>query len=141
VYQTLNAAYTNFVNTGAPSTFKARPHASQVASASNPIISGQVIPQPFELLIGDAGASSEVAVDFNLTGPPSVDSGAVAATGATAGQPGYYSPSGASVPANLGALTGVTATPATAWSTGSYVLTADLLGAHWSGTAWVAGKA
>jgi hypothetical protein len=141
VYQTLNAAYTNFVATGAPATFKARPHSSQVASATNPIISGQVIPQPFELLIGDAGASSEVAIDWNLLAPPNVDNGSVAATGATAGQPGYYSPSGASVPANLAALAGVTATPATAWATGTYVLTADLLGAHWSGTAWAAGKA
>ena len=141
VYQTLNQAYTNYVASGAQANFKARPHASQIASATNPVISGLVIPMPFELLIGDAGAASEVAIDWNMTTPPSVDSGAVAAATAVAGSPGYFTPSGASVPANLAALTGVTASPATAWSTGQYVLTADLLGAHWSSSAWVAGKA
>jgi hypothetical protein len=70
-----------------------------------------------------------------------VDTGAVAAAGAQSGAPGYYTPSGANVPANLAALTGVTATPNAAWATGSYVITADLLAAHWSGTAWAAGKA
>jgi hypothetical protein len=111
------------------------------ASATNPTISGMVIPQPFEMLVGDAGAASECAIDWNLTGPPSVDYGAVTATGATAGAPGFYTPSGAGVPANLAALTGVTASPATAWTVGQYVITADLLANHWSGSAWVAGKA
>jgi hypothetical protein len=141
VYQTLNAAYNNFVATGALAPFKARPHSSQVASATNPIISGLVIPQPFELLIGDAGAVSDVKIDWNLNAPATVDNGSIAAASAVSGQPGYYTPSGAAVPANLAALTGVTASPATAWATGSYVLTADMLGAHWSGSAWVAGKA
>jgi hypothetical protein len=93
------------------------------------------------MMMGDAGAASECAVDWNLTGPPSVDYGTVAAAGATAGAPGFYTPSGAAVPANLAALTGVTATPVAAWATGSYVITADFLAAHWSGSAWVAGKA
>jgi hypothetical protein len=140
-YQTLNAAYQNYLTTGALSTFKVRPRSSLLVSATNPTISGQVIPRPFPWLIGDAGVASEVDVIWDMLQPPNVDNGSVAATGATAGQPGYYSPSGASVPANLAALTGVTATPATAWATGTYVLTADLLGAHWSGSAWVAGKA
>jgi hypothetical protein len=107
----------------------------------NPIISGLTVPQPFELLIGDAGASSEVKIDWNMLSPPTVNSGAVSATGATSGQPGFYTPSGAQTPANLAALTGVTASPATAWATGSYVITADMLAAHWTGTAWAAGKA
>jgi hypothetical protein len=141
VYQTLNAAYTNYLAGGTPSTFKARPRSSLVASASNPIITGQVIPMPFELLIGDAGAASEVAIDWNMIAPPTVNNGAIVATTATAGFPGFYSPSGAVVPANLAALTGITASPATAWTTGQYVITADLIGAHWSGSAWVVGKA
>jgi hypothetical protein len=141
VYDTLNAAYQAYVANGQAAAFKARPYSSRVASQTNPIISGLAIPQPFDIIIGDAGTSSEVPIDWNLTGPPTVDHGAVAATGATAGSPGYFTPTGASVPATLAALTGLTATPATAWTTGQYVITADLLAAHWSGTAWVAGKA
>lgn len=139
-FQTLNSALASYNANGNPVQFKARAHASRVPSASNPIISGYVIPQPFDLIAGDAGATSEVAIDWNLTGPPNVDNGSVVATGATAGSPGFYSPSGATVPANLAALSGVTATPAAAWSAGQYVITGDLLAAYWSGTAWTAGK-
>jgi len=141
VYATLNAAYQAYVASGTPAQFRARPYSSKVASATNPIISGYAIPQPFDLIIGDAGAASEVPIDWNLTAVPTVDTGSVAATGATSGAPGYYSPSGAQTPANLAALTGVTATPAAAWATGQYVITADLLAAHWTGAAWAAGKA
>jgi hypothetical protein len=140
-YQTLNAAYGNYVASGAQATFQARPYASRLASATNPVIAGSVIPMPFELLIGDAGAGSEVAIDWNMTQPPSVNTGAVPATGAQAGAPGFFTPSGAQTPANEAALTGITATPVTAWSTGSYVITADLLASFWNGTAWAAGKA
>ena len=140
VFQTLNNAVTAYQTNGTAVNFKARPNASQVASATNPIISGMVIPQPFGQLIGDAGAVSEVVIDWNLTAPPNVDFGAVAATGATAGTPGYFTPSGAGVPANLAALSGVTASPATTWAAGQYVITADLLANYWSGSAWTAGK-
>jgi hypothetical protein len=140
-YQTLNAAYTNWVQNGTQCPFNARPHSSQVASAVNPIISGLTVPQPFELLIGDAGTSSEVKIDWNMLTPPSVNTGAVAATGATAGAPGFFTPTGAQTPANLAALTGITAQPATAWAVGQYVITADLLANHWTGSAWAAGKA
>ena len=141
VYSTLNLAYTNYVATGASVNFKARPYSSRVAAANNPVISGQAIPQPVDIITGDAGAASQVQIDWNLTAPPSVDTGAVAATGATSGAPGFFTPSGAQPPANLAALTGLTASPNTAWTTGSYVITADLLANHWSGSAWVAGKA
>jgi hypothetical protein len=140
-FATLNAALTAYNASGTPVNFKARPYSSRVAAANNPIISGLAIPQPFDLIIGDAGTASEVPIDWNLTAPPTIDNGAVTATGATAGQPGYYTPSGATTPANLAALTGITATPATAWTVGQYVITADLLANHWSGSAWVAGKA
>ena len=76
-----------------------------------------------------------------MTSPPAVDVGSVAATGGTAGSPGFFTPSGANPPANLAALAGLTATPNTAWATGQYVITADRLAAHWSGTAFVAGIA
>ena len=141
VYDTLNAAYQAYLASGTYAAFKARPYSSRVAAQNNPIISGFAIPQPFQIIGGDAGAASEVQIDWNLTGPPSVDHGAVAATGATAGMPGFFTPSGATVPANLAALTGLTASPAGAWTTGQYVITGDLLAAHWSGSAWAAGKA
>lgn len=66
-----------------------------------------------------------------------------AATGATAGLPGQWTPAPAYGPVDLAALTGgsVTASPNTAWTTGQYVTLEDGTFAHWSGTAWVAGKA
>ena len=140
VYATLAAAYNSYVSSGAPVSWSARPYASQVASATNPIISGLAIPQPFMQLGGDAGAASEIQIDWNLTGAPTVSMGAVAATGATAGAPGYFTPSGATVPANLAALSGITASPVTTWAAGQYIITADLLANNWNGAAWVAGK-
>jgi hypothetical protein len=141
VYDTLNAAYNAYVANGAPVNFKARPYSSRVPSASNPIISGFAIPQPFDIITGDAGAASQVQIDWNMTDVPDVDSGAVPATGANSGAPGFFTPSGAITPANVAALTGVTASPATAWASNQYVITADLLAAHWDGSAWTAGKA
>ena len=141
VYDTLSGARAAYEASGQPAAFKARGYASRAPSASNPVISGFAIPQPFDLLVGDAGASSEVKIDWICTDEPSVDKGVVAVTGATAGAPGFYTPSGATVPANVGALSGAAATPNTAWTTGQYVITGDLLAAHWSGTAWAAGKA
>ncbi len=140
-YDTLNAAYQAYVASGAPAIFKARPYSSRVAAANNPIISGLAIPQPFDIIAGDAGTASQIQIDWNLTTAPTVDHGSVAAAGATAGAPGYFTPTGASSPANLAALTGLTASPASAWATGQYVITADLLANHWSGAAWAAGKA
>jgi hypothetical protein len=141
VFATLTAAYQAFVAGNTPVAWKARPYSSRIASATNPIISGLAIPQPFMPMGGDAGAISEVVIDWNLTGPPTIDNGSVAATGATAGSPGYFTPTGATAPANLAALTGITASPTTAWAVGQYVITADLVANHWSSSAWVAGKA
>jgi hypothetical protein len=64
-----------------------------------------------------------------------------AATGATAGTPGTWTPAGATAPANLAATSGVTASPATAWTTGQYMVLGDLTHASWNGTGWVAGEA
>lgn len=65
----------------------------------------------------------------------------VLATGAIAGTPGSFTPAGATPPSNLGAMTGITATPATAWTVGQHVITADTQHCHWTGTAWAAGDA
>ena len=70
------------------------------------------------------------------------------ATGATAGTPGVWTPGGSVAPASVAALQGatpaITASPATAWTTGQFVQTGTAGAggqAHWSGTAWVAGAA
>src|SRR4030095_5294629 len=48
-----------------------------------------------------------------------------AATGATAGTPGSWTPAGAQAPLTRAAATGVTASPATAWTSGQYVVNRD----------------
>ncbi len=69
--------------------------------------------------------------------------GAVVATGATAGTPGTWTPSGAVAPSNLAALQGgsVTASPATAWTTGEHVVLGDAAHAHWDLDSWETGDA
>lgn len=69
---------------------------------------------------------------WSNNGPP--------ATGATAGTPGTFTPAGCDSPDKLAELVGVTATPATAWTSGQYVLLGDGTFAHWAGAAWAAGK-
>jgi hypothetical protein len=137
----LSAALAAYQASATPMTYKVRPKSSQPVGSTNPEFAGVVIPQPYTIFGGDAGTASEVDIDWNMTAPPTRNVGSVAATGATAGAPGFYTPPGAVTPANLAALTGVTASPVAAWAVGQFVLTADLLGAHWSGSAWVAGKA
>jgi hypothetical protein len=138
---TLSAALANYQSSSTPVPFKVRPYASRPVSATNPQYSGFAIPQPYTVFGGAAGAASEVDIDWIMTGVWTKTTTGVAATGATAGAPGFFTPTGATTPANLAALTGITAAPATAWTTGQYVITADLLAAHWTGSAWAAGIA
>lgn len=140
VYGALSAALTNYQTSNTPVPFKMRAY-NRPAAPDNVEFDGLAIPQPFPLLVGDAGALSEVQIDWSLSATPTSTTGVIAATGATAGIPGYFTPAGANVPANLATLTGLAASPATAWTPGQYVITGDHLGAHWSGTAWVAGVA
>lgn len=62
------------------------------------------------------------------------------ATGATAGTPGSFTPANSDTPNALSLMTGVTASPATAWTTGQYVVLGDGSFANWTGSAWAAGK-
>jgi hypothetical protein len=76
--------------------------------------------------------------------PPSIYAPPVIpATGATAGTPGTWTPAGSTPPATVAALLAdpVTASPATAWTTGQRVVCGDAAPAYWNGTAWVAGTA
>jgi len=66
----------------------------------------------------------------------------VAATGANGvSSPGSFTPAGAMAPANLAAMSAITANPVTAWPVGTYVKLGDGSSAHWNGTAWAAGVA
>lgn len=65
----------------------------------------------------------------------------VPATGAQAGTPGWFTPFGATIPADFAAMSGITASPATAWTTGQHVVLGDNSHAHWDGTDWAAGAA
>jgi len=89
------------------------------------------------------GVSSAVTIDasFSANGAWTRTS-QVAATGASGvASPGKFTPPGAMAPANLAGMSGVTASPNTAWTTGQYVTLGDGSTAHWDGAAWVAGIA
>lgn len=73
--------------------------------------------------------------------PPGWSNVGPAATGATAGAPGSWTPTGALPVPTFTQMNAITATPATAWTTGQYVVLGDWSNAHWSGTAWASGKA
>jgi hypothetical protein len=112
---------------------------------------------PYDVVRDDTGAAGPLlqAVDsrdhlwMQLTSVPSPDPSCEAiplgeaATGATSGSPGTWTPAPAYGPDDLADLTAgtVTASPATAWATGEFVALEDGTFAHWNGTAWAAGKA
>lgn len=54
---------------------------------------------------------------------------------------GVFTPAPTSWPANLAALAGIVASPATPWTAGQYVRLVDGSKAHWAGAAWAAGPA
>ena len=89
------------------------------------------------------GISSAVTIDGNFVANGAwTRSSMVVATGASGtAAPGTFSPAGAMAPSNLAAMTGLTATPNTAWTTGMYVRLGDGSTAHWNGTSWVSGIA
>lgn len=88
-------------------------------------------------LLGDP-----VAEPYNLVFDEATFPAGVTATGATAGTPGTFTPPGADAPEDLGGMTGITASPTTAWTTGQHVLLSDNTSkAYWDGTAWATGQA
>src|SRR5215471_7867574 len=95
-----------------PVAFEIIPYKSKAISSTNPKWTGLVIPQPYSPINGDAGDASTVDLEWSLSGPPVKNQG-ITATGATAGSPGAFTPAGATLPANLAALTsgGITASP------------------------------
>lgn len=93
-------------------------------------------------------SGDHLITELTTVAPPSVeDTNAVPlgtlATGATAGTPGSATPANTYLPWDLAGLqaSSITASPATAWTTGQYVVLGDGSTAHWDGAAWVAGVA
>jgi hypothetical protein len=90
------------------------------------------------------GVTSAVTIDATFVANGAwTRTSMVMATGATATTvgPGSFTPAGAMPPANLAAMTGITASPNTAWTTGQSVRLGDGSSAYWNGSAWVAGVA
>jgi hypothetical protein len=95
-------------------------------------------------LYGDTVGSAHLPTPDEVLGM--FGGGAALATGATAGTPGTWTPSGSALPNDVASLQGaspaIVASPNTAWATGEYVQT-ETAGApgqaHWNGTAWIAG--
>jgi len=71
------------------------------------------------------------------TAPP------VNATGADAGAPGAFTPAGSTVPPGFNEVVswGIVANPATPWTVGQHVITADGTHVSWMGTGWNVGDA
>lgn len=110
---------------------------------------------PYDVVRDDSGVAGPLleAIDpkdhlhmqLTTVAPPDPTCGAtelgVAATGATAGTPATLTPANSYAPASLADADSLTATPATAWTTGQYVVLGDGTNAYWDGTAWVEGIA
>jgi hypothetical protein len=119
--------------------FAWRPNQNNPVSATNPELRGnvQILKYPPK-----AQRGSEETIQIEFASPDaSLAFVSIPATGATAGTPGSFTPTGATPPANLAGLTGITASPSSAWTTGQYIVLGDGSHAHWSGTAWVSGNA
>lgn len=63
------------------------------------------------------------------------------ATGAVAGTPGSFTPAGNGKVNTLAQMAGVTASPATGWTTLQRVVLNDGTEAYWNGTSWASGRA
>lgn len=119
---------------------------------------------PYEVVNDQSGAAAFItdAVEpndhlyliYTTMAPPEPTDGCVElvlpihpASGATAGSPGTWSPSGSTPPATVAALiagtpNAVAPTPSSAWTPGQYVQTATSGSggqAYWNGTAWTSG--
>jgi hypothetical protein len=72
---------------GRKTMFRVIPFKSQPVSATNPMWEGEVVPQPYAPLNGDAGDASEIDLEWSIIGTPSksiLPPTALAATRATA---------------------------------------------------------
>jgi hypothetical protein len=68
--ETLQTVLDAYKTSGAACPFRVRPYKSRAVSTTNPNITGNAIPQDYAIFGGDAGAASEVDIDWILTAPP-----------------------------------------------------------------------
>ena len=101
---------------------------SEGPPTATPSETATLVPQAIPIEVVDAGGEAPP--------PEGVD-----ATGATAGSPGSFTPSGATPAADLAGLSACTASPTTAWTEGQHVVLGDASHAYWDGTTWLAGDA
>jgi hypothetical protein len=86
LYQSFDAGGTDEVlaaamEGGVPVDYVVRPTRAPV-SVTNPEFSGLVIPTPYTLFGGDAGAASEVQIEWTMTAPPTRSTTATPGNGA-----------------------------------------------------------
>ena len=101
---------------------------SEGPPTATPSETATLVPQAIPIEVVDAGGEAPP--------PEGVD-----ATGATAGSPGSFTPSGATPAADLAGLSACIASPTTPWTEGQHVILGDGSHAYWDGTAWLAGDA
>ena len=81
LYQSYDAGATDEILTAAVEAgvavgFKILPRKSDPISATNPIYTGKVMPQPFPPVNGDAGEASTIELEWSVTeGPTKADTG------------------------------------------------------------------
>ena len=78
LYQSFDAGATEDVLSGAvaggvPVPFTVLPDRGQPVGATNPEFGGEVIPQPYSPINGDAGDASSIDLEWSMTGPPTKD--------------------------------------------------------------------
>src|SRR6478752_7270769 len=88
----------------------------------------------------DPAGASATGDAYDPTKDADKDGNLDKATGATAGSPGSWTPSGYRARQNLADMAGCTASPGTAWTTGQHVVCFDGTHVNWSGSAWAAGN-
>jgi hypothetical protein len=152
---TIGGALASGATAGTPGNFtpngSTHPADAAAATAGNIVASPNTAWTTGQYVQGTtAGAPGEMYWNGTAWTTGRAAAAVVPPTGATevVGGAGTYVPANATPPADVTALANhvppVTATPNTAWSTGSYIQTATAGAAgqaHWDGTAWVAGPA
>jgi hypothetical protein len=115
---------------------------------------------PYDVTLDDAGVAGPLTdridpkdhmhVQVTYVAPPEPGCGGrplvvPKSTGATAGNPGAFTPAESDIPDNLNGLQSaspaIVASPTTAWTTGQHVVLGDSSSAYWDGTTWVGGVA
>jgi hypothetical protein len=132
----------NVVSLSATGSFTGGTTPSIAVTTTTPGVSPTAGPLLTALDIND-----HLHVQYTTVAPPEADSGCLAsgpaATGATAGSPATITPADSYPPETFADLSTqpITATPATAWTTGQYMVLGNGSRVYWNGTAWVAGTA